>query len=228
MKKTTAFFLALLPIMFSFVSCGLIGEYKTSSNYIDSSGWYCPEEEFYNEYFDLIEDKIQYLQAEYDINSSCEVDKKSNNFFILTLYNEKMTCEFKFSSHIRYGLFEASLYFFSYDEQELDDYNIQKKYVDFLNDVTHFVSFDMNSEMNIYEDAYNHCSDSKRLFNQLIYEDSLVGNLEFGVSKKCEGFRQYYKFEADTTTDFKCNYFYCRSLLSGDLKDKLEKGYTSF
>ena len=95
--------------------------------------------------------------------------------------------------------------------------HIKEKYVDFLNEITHFAAYDINEDINIFEDAYNRCVDGQRAHHQLIYEDSLIGTLKYNVSKECEGFGQYSKFETENADSLKCNYYYCRSLLNGNM-----------
>lgn len=214
MKKVILVCLVLPFVITSFAFCSLVSDFNSSNDYIESSGWNCSEDEFHGEYFKLIEDKVNYLETKNNIDCSCEVDNKGKNFFIITLYNQEMTCQLSFSSYTDYGMFEASLFFYGDSSQDLDNYDSQEKYVEFLNEITHFAAYDINKDINIFEDAYNRCVDGKRAHHQLIYEDSLIGTLMYNVSKECKGFGQYSKFETENTDALKCNYFYCRSLLS--------------
>ena len=130
-------------------------------------------------------------------------------YYLLSLLNK--------SGYQRMFLIAASLFFYGKSSQDLDNYDTQEKYVDFLNEITHFAAYDINEDINIFEDAYNRCVDGQRAHHQLIYEDSLIGTLKYNVSKECEGFGQYSKFETENADSLKCNYYYCRSLLNGNM-----------
>ena len=55
----------VLPFVIASLSfCSIISDFKSSNDYIESSGWSCSEDKFNGEYFKLIEDKKAVISAE--------------------------------------------------------------------------------------------------------------------------------------------------------------------
>ena len=211
----------------------LLACYEDTS-YYRNSGWDCTAEQFEERYFDLFTLKIDELKSKYGIECMQINEVRSDSLIVITLYNEEFTGYFRFgcvnfiSTNLKdfgqedgYGGFDVKLYFYGSDENDLESYGAQEKYVNFLNDATHVFAFDIeyDLETNIYYDTYSYCIDNNQLaHNNLIHSDSLVDKLSYGVRLKYEGASSDYKLEGNEELAIKCNMYYYKGLLRGTLE----------
>ena len=212
--KHIALFLAVVIFALSLVSCSDLTYYK-------GAGWTCKQEEFYATHYEPTREKIIEVAKEHGIDLAwCGGTDVLDDHFLLIAIDEKFTAYFNFSCEELWGRITVDYYFFGSDESELTDYNLQKKYIDFLNDIVCLFAYDMYEEENVFDAAYNLCiQDSKNSYEKVLVNDRMTGGVSYGLSLGYEGtFNSNHTSkprdnEDNYTVTLKCNYFYFEGLV---------------
>ena len=211
-------------------------------DYYLGAEWHCPDGEFRNSCFDSLNSTIEQLAEKHGLNATQEIKKANDNGFVFILYNEEFYCMLRFYSHedgnnflddlgIDYddkstpfgflkhldrGRYQAEMYFFSDSSEVLYDYNAQKKYVEFLDEITYLAAYDINEE-SIFKDSFNECiTTSQNSTSKTMYEDDLVGTLGSVLILNRENYRTTINQSA------KCNRYAFEALMKGSFYDSLK------
>jgi hypothetical protein len=203
--KHIALLLAILIFALSSVSCGDLTYYK-------DSGWYCPQEEFHDRYYEPVVEKMTQIATKHGIEFYNGGTKSvADDHFMLWISNEEFTCKFYFTCEERWGKFEAKMNFYGTNASQLGDYNAQKKYVDFLNEFTYTVAYVVDASTNIYEEAYNHCvANSTKNFEKEWHYDDMTDGSKYGLELESEnGIKE--------ETEWGCNYYYFEGFIGSNL-----------
>ena len=150
--KHIALFLALVIFALSLVSCGDLTYYK-------DAGWSCTHEEFLEKYYDPIGAEIMEIAEKHEIAAKLSGTDIMDDVFVLFVYNSTFTARFTFLCEELWGKCSIDLHFYGSDESQLNDYSVQKKYVDFLNEVVSTLAYDIESNTCKFEDSFNYCLD---------------------------------------------------------------------
>ena len=203
--KHIALLLAILIFAFSAISCGDLTYYK-------DSGWYCPQEEFHDRYYEPIVATMTQIATKHGITFNNGGSKSgSDDHFMLWISNKEFTCRFDFSCEERWGNFKAKMNFYGTDENQLTNYEAQKKYVDFLNEFTVTVAYVVDSEVNIYEDAYNYCiQNSIKSYEKEWHYDDMTDGSRYGLELESDnGMRE--------SAEWPCNFYYFEGFIGANL-----------
>ena len=210
--KRIALFLALVILVLSLASCGV-------STYYRGAGWDCPQEEFYDRYYSATGAKLVSVAAEHGITAYLEGTDVEDDHFLLVVYDDMFTCYFNFSCEELWGKVTADMYFYGENADQLNDYSLQQKYVDFVNHVMQLIAYDMNFETNVFEDAFNNCMTNSALsYEKMFRDDYMIGEVKYGFTLNLE--REIGNHTAKTEKGtWKYNYYYFEGLLNGNLSE---------
>ena len=216
MKKLICILLALLSVV-SMTSCSqnavdffdfLYGLVFNDAEYKDSSNWNCTNEEFetiyVGEYTRIVEELANKYGINYNQLTKAYMDR-GDFYFWLDLYSDEFTVELRFVNLGSHGKFHVNLYYFSQNIDDLNNYEKQKKYVDFINDLTNVVAFDTKTDKNHFERLYAEC---EYIDVSYIYHfDHIVGEVGYVVSIGRESDGYYYKMQENEELEILSNRF---------------------
>lgn len=212
--KHIALFLALVIFALSLASCSDLTYYK-------GAGWSCSQSEFYATHYEPTREKIIEVAAEHGIELACGGTDVYDDCFMLVAFDKNFTSYFYFNCEELWGRIEVRYYFLGSDESDLADYDLQKKYIDFLNDIVCLFAYDMYEEENVFDAAYNLCvSEGKTSYEKEKVKDNMTGGVSYklvlGAEESLNVNHTYRKKTGEGYYEtFKCNYFYFEGLVDG-------------
>ena len=199
----------------------LYSQISSEDDYIKSSNWNCTNEEFVEEYVEYYNSKIEELKAFYGIEclEIVKMQEHDNHIiYIKQFYNDEVTIEVLFANRSGlYGDYWVELYYFSENIDDLNNYEKQKKYVDFANDLTNAVAFDTKTDKNHFEALYFECLNQTKIDFQaasnIYHFDQIVGDVGYGVAVHSDSYDYYHKIEKNENYDFLSNRFTFNGIL---------------
>ena len=234
MKKICLVLLPLI-IIFTMTSCvhdvvyfldSLYSQISSEDDYIKSSNWNCTNEEFVEEYIEYYNSKIEELKAFYGIEC-LEIVKMLEHdndiIYIKQFYNDEVTIEVLFANRGLYGDYWVELYYFSENIDDLNNYEKQKKYVDFANDLTNAVAFDTKADGNHFEQLYMQCKEQTdpggKGITDLYHFDEFVGDVGYKVGVQLDTKGYYYKMQKNKELEILANEFSFNGILKPPVFD---------
>ena len=209
--KHLALFLAIVIFALSLVSCDNLTYYK-------GAGWSCPQEEFLDRYYDPIANKIMEISKKHDINGVLEGTDVADDHFVLFVYDANFTARFDFSCEELWGVITADFHFYGTDESQLQDFELQRKYVNFLNEVASLFAYDVEEDTCKYEEAFNYCIENDKQEREVkLHDDAMTKGVEYRVRIGVDENVGNHTLRNKTGEAFICNCYHFRGLLSGDL-----------
>lgn len=210
--KHIALFLAVVIFALSLVSCSELTYYKGAE-------WTCTQEAFYESHYEPTRLKIIEVANAHGIDMECGGTDVFDDHFMLVAFDKNFTVYFNFSCEELWGRITVDYYFLGSDESELTDYNAQKTYIDFLNDIVCTFAYDMNAEDNVFDAAYNLCvQDEITSYEKVLVKDRMTGGSSYRISLGVEKQLNIYhtgrkKVGDEIVVPLKCNYFYFEGLV---------------
>ena len=184
--------------------CGFIWiDNQIELSYIRSSNWDCDMETFNSQYCLLYDQKLQELKNTYQLDCE-EIIERSESGVSFFLYNDCFTIIIGCSANDLYGTYKVELYYYNQNQDELYDYENQRALVNFINDFTNYVGFDVRSKSNQFELLYQNCltiDKGEPIYSSNCYHfDNFIGNVGYVVDFDLEGdrFPYYYRMEENS------------------------------
>ena len=193
-----------------------------TDKYAENSGWSCSNEEFVDVYCEEYMTLIDTLKQKYNI--VCEEERREIRNrdgelegYSITLYNDVFSIWIVFSSLTSYGNYHATLYYFGNDEAPFSDYESQRRYVEFINELTHSVAYDTKQEecANHFEKMFFdnlQIVDGKPVSSYYYHFDDLVGYVGYHVNNDTY-VSVYYKIQGNPDIDYPCSKFEFEGIL---------------
>ena len=193
-----------------------------TDKYAENSGWSCSNEEFVDVYCEEYMTLIDTLKQKYNI--VCEEKLKEMrdrdgelSGYILKLYDDVFTFSILFDNRNYCGKYGATLYYFGNEESPFSDYESQRRYVEFLNELTHSVAYDTKQEecANHFEKMFFEnlqITDGHSASNYYYHFDDLVGSVGYVVVNDTfvDGSN---KMQGDPDIDYQCSIFEFEGIL---------------
>lgn len=209
--KHIALFLAIIIFALSLASCSNLTYYK-------GAGWSCPQEEFLDRYYDPISNKIMEISKKHEIKAIIEGTDVMDDHFVLFVYDAHFTARFDFSCEELWGVMTADFHFYGANESDLHNYELQRKYVNFLNEVASLFAYDVEEDTCKYEEAFNYCIENDVKVREIkLHDDAMTKGAEYRVSIDVNENVGNHTLRNKTGEAFDCNCYHFRGLLSGDL-----------
>ena len=187
---------AVVIVFILFFGIFFVVDHYNNVRYARECGWNVSDEEFKDEYYPFVTAKIEETKQKYGIEcetviSPREYDPASYEF---SLYNSEFTAEIVFVNENVFGKFKVSLYYFGKGSDSVMNYESQKKYVDFINEITHFFGYDTRKEEceNHYERLFADEDQSKYSY----HFDELVGYVEYKAYRS-DGYGEKYMMQKE-------------------------------
>ena len=209
-----------LPLAFLLLLFLLFGP---TDKYAENSGWSCSNEEFVDVYCEEYMKLIDTLKQKYNI--VCEEELRESRDrdgvfkgFHIILYDDVFTIWIAFTNQNSYGYYHATLYYFGNDEAPFSDYESQRRYVEFINDLTHSVAYDTKQEecANHFEKMFFEnlqITDGKPVSSYHYHFDDLVGYVGYLVNNDTHVDGSVYKMQGNPDIDYPCSKFEFEGIL---------------
>ena len=206
--KVIAAVIVIILCISSFMSC------ESPEDYYKDANWSCTNEEFNDMYMPAYLAKIEELKQKYNIECTqiSEVkDYERDVGYEIYLYNEVFTVKLFFANR-RYGCgdFWVHLYYYGNEAVDLKDYEKQKPFVDFINELTRYVAFDTKNEEsdNHFERLYLDCIENgEKNATYNIHFDDLVDYVRYFVTLENANKGWYYKMQKDDNLEILANIY---------------------
>jgi hypothetical protein len=213
--KHIALFLAIIIFALSLASC-------SNLNYYKGAGWSCSQEEFLEKYYDPIGAEIMEIAEKHEIKAVIGGTNIMDDIFVLFVYDASFTARCTFFCEELWCNFTIDLHYYGSDESQLNDYSVQKKYVDFLNEVVSTFAYDIESDTCKFEDSFNYCLENEvEEHKTQIQYDAMTGGTLYSVSLGVDENVGNHTLRNKTGEAFMCNCYHFQGLLSGDLDNIL-------
>ena len=210
-------------------------------DYYTGAGWHYVEDDFYNSCFDSLNSTIEQLAEMHGLDVTQEVVATSADTIAFALYNNEFYCKLRFTSHyegddplsylgidynmenapfgflksLDHGKYRAEMYFFSDSSEDLHDYNAQKKYVEFFDEITYLAAYDVDE--GAFKSLFDEGIESSPCRNEkTLYEDDLVGTLQYYTLLNWEN------HWTEINPSEKCNRYVFYGLMKGSFYDSLK------
>ena len=181
------------------------------TDYYKQTNWQYTDQEFMDLCFPLYLEKVEALKEVYEIECAIKVDLMPFGADIY-LYNENFTMSLFLANRGYCGDCRLELYFYG-DDDTLYNYEEQKKYVNFLNDMTIFAAFDTKTE-NRFDSLFAECLEKNETFASDRYHfDTLIGNVGYDVSLGRTQDSYYYMMKGNSEVKIKSNRYRFEGLL---------------
>ncbi len=165
----------------------MILDSKAQQNYYKSANWNCDtKEEFLSVYKPLYEEKIDsFVKEEFCFEKLIETNEKSGEFNIY-YYNDTTTIVFEFfQTTVGFAHFKVYCYCYATNEMNLQAFEEQKQYIDFINQVINFCAFDVRGDENTFKNLFDESIASSENYASNYYHfDDYCGNIGYGVAVK--------------------------------------------
>ena len=219
--------LILVLVLSTLGLCSCSEEYRHyhREDYYTLPGWSCTDEDFVGAYFDTVKLKIEQLLDIYDLGlePKYEIDPLTADTpsILMYMYNDIATVYVHLNNFNAYGDIWVEFMFYGNEFITWKDYEYQKPYVDFINDLTNYLAYDTITTENRFETLYNECMDEVEYDNynyigfskyDIYHFDQFIGNVGYRVTLNSnEGY--YYKFGKNEDLVKMANYFRFEGLL---------------
>ncbi len=186
--------------------------------YWDDIGWLMEDETFYSEYYEYVDNYLGELKERYQVEYNKETDfSYENSCITILLYNENMTIDITLKNENSLADIWFNLYYWSYNIEELEDYSIQQKYVDFSDDFLNKIAYDTITSYNCFETLYFEAlniEDGARYGSNIYHFDDFIGNVGYYVKLCSDNSSYYYQYEIDINRVLMCNRYRFEGLCS--------------
>lgn len=210
--KHIALVLAVVIFAFSFASCGDL-------TYYAESDWEYSSEEFFGEPFENINSKILDISEKYGFEFCNTIYYENDSCKCILIYDDVVSFIIKFDCEDLWCVCEIEIFFFGEDENDLADYEKQKKYIDFINDVKNTLVYNYENQSNLFKESFEYCvANEVESYDSEHHFDAMVGELTYGVLLNTNEYGYRYKFRGSVYDGKACNYYHFRGLLRGDFE----------
>ena len=193
-----------------------------NDEYEKATGWSCSNEEFADVYYAEYLAIVDTLWQKYGITCEKEIEEWHGengalDGFTIEFHNDVAMVSITFNNHNSYGTFRIRLNYFGNDEAPFSDYESQRIYVEFINELTHSVAYDTRQEecANHFEKMFFEnlqITDGHPASNYYYHFDDLVGSVGYVVVNDTfvDGSN---KMQGDPDIDYPCSIFEFEGLL---------------
>jgi len=185
--------LILVLVLSTLGLCSCSEEYRHyhREDYYTLPGWSCTDEDFVGAYFDTVKLKIEQLLDIYglEFEPKYEIDTSTSSKIRVYLFNDVSTIKIRLYNSS--GAYRVGLMFYGDENITWKDYEYQKPYVDFINDLTNYLAYDTITTENRFETLYNECMDEVEYDNynyigfgkhDIYHFDQFIGNVGYQVT----------------------------------------------
>ena len=171
---TSLLAVAVLAIM-------LKNEDPPDTSYVDSVPWGVDDATFDSEYVAVYQSLIEDLLTKHDM--PCFKNESSNNGHLLEYCNEYYKLSISLFNWEQYdcGYVKVSLYVFNDNVPTLFDYDSQKKYIAFMDDLFDCIAYESSSDINEFDDLYKSAVKSESYSAGVSFYDDVVDRISRGV-----------------------------------------------
>ena len=167
---TSIFAIALLAIMWK-------NEDPPDTSYVDSIPWGVDDVTFDSKYVVAYQTLIENLLTKH--NMPYLKNKSSNNGHLLRYCTERYMLSVSLFNYDQYdcGYVEVSLKYYNDDISALFDYDMQEKYLNFMNELFDCIAYESSTETNEFEDLYKSASNSETYSAGVYFYDDAVDRI---------------------------------------------------
>ena len=197
LKTFLAIILTIIAVCLALLILAIFIIFYENDEYEKATCWSCSNEEFADVYYAEYLAIVDTLWQKYGITCEKEIEERHGengalDGFTIEFHNDVAMVSITFNNHNSYGTFRIRLYYFGNDEAPFSDYESQRIYVEFINELTHSVAYDTRQE-----ECANH-------FEKLFFDNAQKGDDRHGSSYDYH-FDEYIGYVGYTVIN---NYYY--------------------
>ncbi len=217
MKKIKITLIILVVIIsLSLNGCSLLKlENKKEFEYCKSAGWDCEtKKEFFEIYKPFYINNIDDILKQHALCVEKIVEEnEENGEFDLYYYNDVNTIHFHFCQTTGFAFFKANYYCYSVNGADLHDYQTQRPYINFFNEIIKLYAFDVRGNENAFKDLFEESIDGRGYASNIYHFDNFCGNVGYYVGVQRDIDSYYYKLQKNSSVEILSNRFSFEGIL---------------